>query len=71
MNNTINVTCILTDEQMQRLDNISDALNNHSNTKKWDRQMTLQLAVGNLHLSEMMLMLLEGYIEENIKKSIH
>ena len=63
----INVTCILSDEQLARLQNITEALKCHSKNTSWDNQMTLQLAAGNMYLVEIILVLLENYVENNIK----
>ncbi|MBQ9927207.1 MAG: hypothetical protein IJO65_04455 [Lachnospiraceae bacterium] len=63
----INVTCILSDEQLTRLQNITEVLKNYSKNTNWDDQMTLQLAAGNMHLVEIILILLENYVKNNIK----
>jgi len=67
MNNTINVTCILSDEQLKRLQVVTEIIRNDGK-KDWTEQMALQLAVGNTHMTEMILIMLENYIEESIKK---
>lgn len=68
MNNTIDVKCILSDEQMERLRTATEIIRKDTGNQNWDERMALQLAVGNTHMSEMILIMLENYIENNIKK---
>ena len=63
--NAIECTCILTDEQLARLQTVTKELNGNAG-KKFTDQMTLQLAIGNPHLTEMVLVMLENYIADNI-----
>lgn len=67
MNNTINCTCILTDNQLERLHTITEVIKGDTNNANWDNQMTIQLAIGTTHLTEMILLMLENYIEDNLK----
>ena len=68
MNSTIDVKCMLSDSQMERLRTATEIIRADSGNQNWDERMALQLAIGNNHMSEMILIMLENYIEANIKK---
>lgn len=66
MNNTIEVRCILSDSQLERLKTATEIIRNDTGNEQWDEQMALQLAIGNTHMTETILIMLESYIEKNI-----
>ena len=61
---TIEVTCILTEEQMKRLQVITDKYLSDGNPN-WTNQMTLQLAVGTPTVTEIILSMLEENAKVN------
>ena len=67
MNHTIECTCMLSDDQLTRLQAVTKQIKYYSQNENWTDQMTLQLAIGNNHITEMVLIMLEDYTEEKIK----
>ena len=55
---------MLSDSQMERLRTATEIIRADSGNQNWDER----LAIGNNHMSEMILIMLENYIEANIKK---
>lgn len=68
MNNTIECTCILSDNQLARLQAVTETIKRNTKNKYWSNQMTMQLCIGNTHLTEMLLTMLENYVENNFSE---
>ena len=58
---------MLSDDQLTRLQAVTKQIKYYSQNENWTDQMTLQLAIGNNHITEMVLIMLEDYTEEKIK----